>query len=149
LNAAIAPGASRFVRELLPGWTDYAASVGLALHGVGAERRAACGIHGGERGSLAVNVETGAWLCHACGALGGDTLDYHRALSGAGFADAARGLGAWSDAPARAAAPPRSPAEPAHEVASHETLAVYGRVSSGSAAGPRHPLLLARKTLSG
>jgi hypothetical protein len=121
-------GASTGLRaDLLPGWADYATAVGLTLHGVGLERRARCGIHGGARDSLAVNVETGAWLCHACGASGGDVLDYHRASTGAGFVEAAQSLGAWCEPGAAAPRPLQPRATRPMVDRRHECLSAAGR----------------------
>lgn len=85
-----------FARELLPSWETYAKQVGMMLRGTGNERRAVCGIHGGERDSLTMNL-AGPWQCKACGEAGSDVLAYHQALHGLRFVDAARDLGAWAD----------------------------------------------------
>jgi hypothetical protein len=47
---------------------------------------------------MRINTATGAFVCMAaCGARGGNVLDYHRAAQGLGFIDAAKALGAWLD----------------------------------------------------
>jgi phage/plasmid primase-like uncharacterized protein len=122
-----ATGLTRLRPELIPDWLEYAARTGLNLHGNGRERRTACGIHGGERDSFAVNVETGAWTCHACGAAGRDPLDYHRAVTGTSFAEAAQDLGAWCEAGAAPALPPRARPAPPARPRQRETLSDYGR----------------------
>lgn len=102
-----------FRRDWLPSWPDYAPLHGMSLRGQGNERRAVCGIHGGVRDSLTVNIN-GPWKCHACDAAGADVLAYHRAVHGGTFAEAARDVGAWFDGeerppPARRPAPPATP----------------------------------------
>lgn len=44
--------------------------------------------------SLRVNLEGGHFRCMACGIKGGDVLALHRLLTGEGFVQAARNLGA-------------------------------------------------------
>jgi putative DNA primase/helicase len=83
-----------FRRELLPDPETYFKQAGLALLGHGKQRQGPCPIHGGSD-SLSVNVETGCFFCFACGAKGGDMLDFHRQVQGLGFLEAARELGAW------------------------------------------------------
>jgi hypothetical protein len=56
---------------------------------------ACCPFHADRRPSLAVNLIHGGFICHACGARGGDVLEFHRRLTGAGFIEAAKALGAW------------------------------------------------------
>lgn len=101
-----------FRRAWLPSWPDYARLCGMSLRGRGSERRAVCGIHGGVRDSLTVNI-SGPWKCHACAAAGADVLAYHRAVHGRSFSHAARELGAWSDGDDRPPARPQpQPAVP-------------------------------------
>jgi hypothetical protein len=57
----------------------------------GRELRFACPIHGGERGSLAVNRERGVYFCHACQAKG-DTIDLVMAVRGVNFRQAVEAL---------------------------------------------------------
>ena len=84
-----------FVRELLPEPCGYFEREGVRLIGRGHWRSALCPFHNDSRPSLRVNVETGAYRCMACGAKGGDVLDYHRARHGLSFVQAAHDLGAW------------------------------------------------------
>lgn len=88
----------RFARELLPTSISYFASIRLKLIGKGAWRSALCPFHDDRVPSLRIKVESGAFRCMACGARGGDVLAFHRHRTGAGFAQAARDLGAWVDA---------------------------------------------------
>ena len=110
-----------FRRDWLPSWEAYAAQHVPTLHGQGAERRAVCGIHCGDRDSLVINVTSGAWCCHACDTCGGDVLAYHRAVTGAGFIEAARALGAWSEQRDDSDRPPKAICRPV------EALTVPGR----------------------
>ena len=86
----------RFERERLPEpLAYYVERAGLKLIGRGRWRSALCVFHRDENPSLRINVETGAFRCMACGAKGGDVLDFHRQRHGLSFAHAARDLGAW------------------------------------------------------
>jgi len=84
-------------RAALPSWEAYARQHDMTLRGRGDEKRTPCTIHGGERDSLCINVESGKWHCHACGAVGGDVLGFHMQHTGLAFEEAARDLGAWRD----------------------------------------------------
>lgn len=86
-----------FRADWLPSWEAYAQTHALDLLGGGNERRAVCAIHAGDRDSLAINLQSGAWCCHSCGAKGGDVLAFHRELHGLGFIEAAKDLGAWDE----------------------------------------------------
>jgi DNA primase len=86
---------ARFERERLPDPLGYFEASGLRLTGRGAWRSAICPFHQDTRPSLRVNAEIGAYRCMACGAKGGDVIDFHRARHGLSFAQAARDLGAW------------------------------------------------------
>lgn len=83
-----------FKRENLPEPTAYFEGVGLNLTGPGKWKTTRCGFHGGSD-SMRVNTETGAWVCMACGAKGGDVLAYEMQTSGNEFVQAAQTLGAW------------------------------------------------------
>ena len=45
--------------------------------------------------SLRVNLVDGHFRCMACGVSGGDVVALHRLITGLGFIDAVRDLGAW------------------------------------------------------
>ena len=47
--------------------------------------------------SLHLQQVTGHYRCHACGAKGGNILDFYRAVTGKSFKNAARELGAWEE----------------------------------------------------
>jgi hypothetical protein len=85
-----------FDRDRLPDPERYYASELGALHGGGEWRSARCPFHEDTRPSLRVSMETGSYRCFACGAAGGDLLDFHQARHGLGFKDAALALGAWT-----------------------------------------------------
>jgi len=86
---------AHFDRTMLPSTITYFNGQGLRLIGRGAWRSTRCCFHEDARPSLRINVETGAYKCMACGAKGGDVLDFHRARHGLSFPQAARDLGAW------------------------------------------------------
>jgi len=56
---------------------------------------ALCPFHDDHDPSLSVNVENGAFRCFACGAKGGDLIDFHKLLTGEDFSTACQSLGAW------------------------------------------------------
>lgn len=89
---------TRFDRSRLPTPQDYFMAEGLVLQGAGAWRSALCPFHIDTRPSLRVLLETGSFRCMACGAHGGDVLQFHRLRYGMGFPDAAKALGAWRSA---------------------------------------------------
>lgn len=83
-----------FNRQALPTWPNYADTIGLQLVGRGKWRSAACELHGGSD-SMRVNVESGGWVCMACGAKGGDVLAHYMQRVGCDFRVGAVALGAW------------------------------------------------------
>jgi hypothetical protein len=93
-----------FDRERLPDPIAYYQGQGLTLMGShqAAWRTTQCQFHSGSD-SLRIKVSTGAFVCMACGARGGDVLAYEMAMNGVGFIEAAKQLGAWvgGDAPKR------------------------------------------------
>jgi hypothetical protein len=86
---------SRFRRDWLPDAQGYYRRHLQALHVRGDWADARCPFHADVHASLSVNLIHGGYLCHACGARGGDVLDFHRRLHGMGFVAAAQDLGAW------------------------------------------------------
>lgn len=88
----------RFDRALLPEPAHYLAARGLlAAQGRGAWTAIRCPVHkdGAEANpSLRVHLADGHFRCMVCGTKGGDILALHRLLTGAGFVEAARELGA-------------------------------------------------------
>lgn len=85
-----------FVRALLPSPEEYYGGQLLRFKNhSGTWRQALCVFHEEKNASLSVNLETGGYICHACGAKGGDVLDFHRQRYALRFTDAAQALGAW------------------------------------------------------
>jgi hypothetical protein len=85
-----------FMREQLPEPIAYYEGHGLVLQGRGKWRTSRCEFHGGSD-SLRIQTDTGAFVCMACNAKGGDVLAYHRAAHGLEFVDAAKALGAYRE----------------------------------------------------
>lgn len=85
-------------RDRLPEPAVYFESQGLRLSGPRSAkwRTTECRFHGGSD-SMRVNVHTGAWVCMACGAKGGDVLSFEMQSTGAEFVEACKALGAWTD----------------------------------------------------
>jgi DNA primase len=71
----------------------------IKLIGGGEWRTASCPFHRDDKPSLRVHLISGGFRCHACGAHGGDVLEFHRLRYGLGFIEAARQLGAWEGQP--------------------------------------------------
>jgi len=137
LNAPSANSASGFNRELLPEPVAYYEAQGLALQGPRSTqwRTTECRFHGGSD-SMRIRVATGAFVCMACGARGGDVLAYEMAVYGIGFVAAAKRLGAWTggDAPQRHIRPTALSARDALSVLADEAnlIAIEGtRMGSG------------------
>lgn len=88
-----------FRRDLLPTPGEYYREQGLKLTGGSEWKNAICPFHHDTKPSLRIRLETGAFRCMACGARGGDVLDFHRLRYGLRFQDAAMQLGAWEGEP--------------------------------------------------
>ena len=84
-----------FNRSRLPQPAAYYASEGIKLSGAGTWRNALCPFHKDTKPSMRVFLETGAFRCMACGAHGGDVLNFHMQRHGLRFIEAAQALGAW------------------------------------------------------
>lgn len=85
-----------FLRDRLPDPLTYFIDHGLLLTAKGKWRTTRCEFHGGSD-SMRINTSTGAWVCMACGAKGGDVLSYHMLAHNLEFVPAAKALGAWTD----------------------------------------------------
>jgi hypothetical protein len=60
--------------------------------------RTRCPLHGGDNPtSFSVNLETGGFYCHSCGAKGGDLVDYVQARDHCDFPTACKTLGCWDE----------------------------------------------------
>jgi len=60
----------------------------LVMHGEWAQ--APCPFHNDRNPSLSVNITSGGFICFACGAKGGDIIDFHRKRYQLGFRLAVR-----------------------------------------------------------
>ena len=93
-----APARGELDRGSLPMPETYLCERGLLTQRVRGEWASVrCPAHkGGEEAhpSLRVSLRDGHFRCHACGASGGDVLALHRLVTGLGFREAARDLGA-------------------------------------------------------
>ena len=85
-----------FERDRLPDPQSYFESEGLKLGRGKKWVTTACTFHQGSD-SMRINLHSGAWVCMACNAKGGDVLAYHMAAHGMEFIEAAKELGAWVD----------------------------------------------------
>ncbi len=114
-----------FERQKLPDPISYYESQGMTLRGPrnASWRTTECQFHGGSD-SMRVNTRTGAWVCMACGAKGGDVLSHFMLSKGMEFVDAARALGAWTgnDSPQIDRKPAGLSPRAAMEVLSYEAL---------------------------
>lgn len=82
-------------RALLPEVIDYLKARGIALKGRGLWRDAICPFHDDHNASLRINSVKGCFKCMACGAKGGDLIAFHQQLTGLGFIETCKALGAW------------------------------------------------------
>ena len=90
------PRQGRFDRARLPDpATYYEQALNLKQQGKNWVT-AICPFHEDGEPSLSVNLNHGGFHCHACGARGGNVLDFHTQRHGLDFQAAARELGAWA-----------------------------------------------------
>ena len=115
-----------FERDRLPDPIAYFENEGLALKGPGKWKTTECRFHGGSD-SLRVNTASGAWVCMACGAKGGDVLSYEMQATGTEFVQAAQELGAWVDdgRPPPTTKPAALPPRAALAALAHETSLLF------------------------
>lgn len=85
-----------FERDRLPDAQSYFEAQGLKLSKGRKWVTTACNFHQGSD-SMRINLHSGAWVCMACNAKGGDVLAYHMAAYGLEFIAAAKDLNAWVD----------------------------------------------------
>jgi hypothetical protein len=95
-----------FVRDRLPDPVSFFQGENLLLMGRGVWRTTRCEFHGGSD-SMRVNVQSGGWVCMACGARGGDAISYLMGLHGLDFVEAAKRLGCWDESGKPDPRPPR------------------------------------------
>jgi hypothetical protein len=131
-----------FNRERLPDPIAYYQAQGLNLMGAhqAAWRTTQCQFHSGSD-SMRIKVITGAFVCMACGARGGDVLAYEMAVHGIGFVEAAKRLGAWvgNSAPQRHIRPTALTARDALSVLADEANLIAiesGRMAQGIKPSP-------------
>jgi hypothetical protein len=125
-----------FQRDQLPDPISYFEAEGLKLQGKGKWRTTSCSFHGGSD-SMRINTATGAWVCMACNAKGGDVLAHFMAEHGVDFITAAKALGAWDDngKPDRAHRPkPLSASQAIQALAFESTLTAIaaGNIAHGT-----------------
>src|SRR4051812_18417343 len=84
-----------FCQELLPDPITYYTEQRLTLRGSGPWRTGLCPFHEEKHPSFSVNIENGAFRCHACNERGGDVLAFHMRRYELSFKEAARELCAW------------------------------------------------------
>ena len=115
-----------FERDRLPDPIAYFENEGLALKGPGKWKTTECRFHGGSD-SMRVNTASGAWVCMACGAKGGDVLAYEMQATGTEFVRAAQELGAWVDdgRPPPTTKPAALPPRAALAALAHETSLLF------------------------
>ena len=115
-----------FERDRLPDPIAYFEGIGLALKGPGKWKTTRCNFHDGSD-SMRVNTASGAWVCMACGAKGGDVLAYEMQATGTEFVRAAQELGAWVDdgKPPPTTKPAALPPRAALAALAHETSLLF------------------------
>ena len=115
-----------FERDRLPDPIAYFEGIGLALKGPGKWKTTRCNFHDGSD-SMRVNTTSGAWVCMACGAKGGDVLAYEMQATGTEFVRAAQELGAWVDdgRPPPTTKPAALPPRAALAALAHETSLLF------------------------
>ena len=68
----------KYVRSNLPSPETYWTTHGVTFKTKKGWAMARCIFHDDTHASLGINVETGGFICHACGAKGGDVLSAYR-----------------------------------------------------------------------
>ena len=124
-----------FIKDRLPDPVSYFEAEGLKLMGKGKWRTTSCSFHGGSD-SMRINTTTGAWVCMACNAKGGDVLAHFMAEHGLDFVTGAQALGAWDDngQPNKPHRPKPLPASAAIQVLAFEstlTAIAAGNIAHG------------------
>lgn len=87
-----------FRRDLLPSPAEVLGRAGVVVRSISRSQLIAlCPFHDDRNPSFAMHTETGAFRCMACGASGSDHLHFFQRITGMGFREAARDLGAWGE----------------------------------------------------
>lgn len=87
----------RLKRELLPKAFDYYSSKLTKFRPKEKQATALCPFHEERNPSFSINLQTGAFLCFACGASGGGIIDFHMRKFGVNFKQACQSLGVWDE----------------------------------------------------
>lgn len=82
-------------RALLPDPKDYLTCQQIRFTGNGLWLDAICPFHDDHNASLRMNSQKGCFKCMACGTKGGDLIAFHQRLTGLGFIETCKALGAW------------------------------------------------------
>lgn len=132
-----------FDRSVLPDPASYYGAEGLRLIGPRSAKwkSTACHFHGGSD-SMRINTATGAWVCMACGAKGGDVLAYEMTVHGVDFVTAAKALGAWVE---NGKPEPRRKPAPLPPRAALEVLGFEATLTATAAGNLAHGLVLTDK----
>lgn len=127
-----------FERDRLPDPKSYYESEGLKLGRGQKWITTACNFHQGSD-SMRINLHSGAFVCMACNAKGGDVLAYHMATHGLEFIEAAKALGCWEEGGATSQTKPApfSPRQALEVLASEANLIAIaaGNIAQGIVLG--------------
>lgn len=82
-------------RALLPDVIDYLKAQQINIKGRGLWLDIVCPFHDDSSPSLRINSVKSCFKCMACGAKGGDLIAFHQKLTGLGFIETCKALGAW------------------------------------------------------
>lgn len=88
-------GTDKFRRDLLPPPAEYYCGELIRYARGKSQCTGLCPFHDDHKPSFTANLETGAFICFACGASGGNVLDFFMKKSGLEFIDACKALGVW------------------------------------------------------
>lgn len=83
------------IKRLLPLPSDYYPNHLERFKRNSKQAIALCPFHSDTNPSFTVNLKTGAFICFACGARGGDVLSFHMKYYSLCFMDACKALGVW------------------------------------------------------
>lgn len=89
---------SNFDRSALMSPPVVLDSLGIRYQRAGVWLAVYCPFHNGgkeRKPSLSMNLKDGHYRCFTCGVKGGDVISFYRAVTGAGFVEGVRALGAW------------------------------------------------------
>ena len=95
INFNIKNGRRKFDRSLLPTPASYYSKEFQKLKIKSEWVKINCCFHNDSVPSLSINMVTGHFRCFACGAKGGDVLDFHMLRYKLSFPDAVTYFGAW------------------------------------------------------